>query len=311
MQGVDVRVESERSDEDLLAKAREFIDDTGSQPFFLYLHFIDMHDYFFPGHLFEGVDPEKLGLSDGLVALRDMEISQAYDALAQQLNQPGRLTQRDVEYLIGLYDRRLQATDRVIGELARYLQSRDLLGSTILAITADHGEQFLEHGRLVHGADAFYNEVIHIPFIVSNPRLYDVPRRVETPVSCIDFGPTLLDLVGLESPPQFQGESFADGRDQDRVVFATDGRTWKAISRDWSYIVSKAKNREELYNLASDPGESIDLASERPDMVELGRRVVSEMKAKCAAHEYLAIDIEEVMMPKEQEEALRSLGYVE
>jgi len=311
MQGVDVRVESERSDDDLLAKAREFIDGSGSQPFFLYLHFIDMHDYFFPSHLFGGADPSKLGLSDSLLTLKDMEISQAYDALAYQLNQPGRLTDRDLEYLIEHYDRRLRNTDRVIGELARHLEDQGMLDRTFIVLTADHGEQFLEHGRLVHGADGFYNEVIHIPYIISNPLEFDGPIMVSTPVTSIDIGPTVLDLVGLGAPIEFQGESFADGRDQDRVVFATDGRTWKAISRDWSYIVSEAKNREELYNLASDPGESVNLVSERPDMVEIGRRQVSQMQQRSAAHVYLSIDVEEIDMPKEQEEALRSLGYVE
>jgi arylsulfatase A-like enzyme len=311
MQGVDVRVESERSDTDLLARAREFISDSRDGRFFLYLHFIDMHDYWFPSHLFAGVDPYELGLSEDLVSLRGKERSKAYDALAYKLNEPGRLTSRDIEYLIEVYDRRLRGTDRVIGDLVRHLDDEGLLGDTLLVITSDHGEQFGEHNRLVHGADAFYNEVIHIPFIISNPRLFDGTTRASAPVTCIDFGPTLLDMVGLEVPSVFQGESLVNRLDEDRVVFACDGRTWKAINKEWSYILSEAKQREELYHLTTDPGETVNLVQENPDMALLGRGVIEDMRAACKKHAYLSIRIDQIEMSEEQRERLRSLGYID
>ncbi len=311
MQGVDVKAESERSDTALLGLAKDFITDHGDQPFFLYLHFIDMHDYWFPQYLFDGVDPEALGLSPGLMSLADMKIPEAYETLAKVLNQPGGLTERDLEHLQSVYDRRLRETDMVIGELARTLEDRGLTEETLLVVTSDHGEQFLEHGNLVHGGDAFYNELIHIPFIVSNPRLYPQTVAASTPMTSIDFGPTLLDLMGLDIPEVHQGESLADRYDDDRVVFATDGRTWKALNREWSYIASEALGREELYNLGADPGETDNLVDREPEIVELARRHVLQAIAECAQHPYLAINIDEIEMPDEQKERLRSLGYIE
>lgn len=311
LQGVDVRAESERSDTDLLRLANSFISDHADQPFFLYLHFIDMHDYWFPEHLFEGVDPEALGLSPGLMSLAEMPVPNAYETLAKVLNHPGGLTERDLQHLQDVYNRRLTDTDRVIGELAQQLADLDLTGKTLLVITADHGEQFLEHGRLVHGGDAFYNELIHIPFVISNPRLYPETTTASTPMTSIDFAPTLLDLMGLDIPDVYQGESLANRLDEDRVVFSTDGRTWKAQSREWSYIVSEKLGREELYNLANDPGETIDLAEEEPEIVEIGRRQVLQMIAECSQHPYLAINVDEIEMPDDQKERLRSLGYIE
>ena len=311
LQGVDVRAESERSDTDLLRLATNFISDYADQPFFLYLHFIDMHDYWFPQHLFDGVDAEALGLSPGLMSLADMKIPEAYETLAKVLNQPGGLTERDLQHLQDVYNRRLEETDRVIGELARHLSDAGLTEETLLVITSDHGEQFLEHGRLVHGGDAFYNELIHIPFVVSNPRLFPETITASTPMTSIDFGPTLLDLMGLDIPEIYQGESLADRHDEDRVVFATDGRTWKAINHEWSYIVSEALGREELYNLVADPGETDDLVEQEPEIVELGRKHVLQMIAECSQHPYLAINVDEIEMPDEQMERLRSLGYVE
>ena len=308
---MDVRAESERSDTDLLRLATNFISDYADQPFFLYLHFIDMHDYWFPQHLFDGVDAEALGLSPGLMSLADMKIPEAYETLAKVLNQPGGLTERDLQHLQDVYNRRLEETDRVIGELARHLSDAGLTEETLLVITSDHGEQFLEHGRLVHGGDAFYNELIHIPFVVSNPRLFPETITASTPMTSIDFGPTLLDLMGLDIPEIYQGESLADRHDEDRVVFATDGRTWKAINHEWSYIVSEALGREELYNLVADPGETDDLVEQEPEIVELGRKHVLQMIAECSQHPYLAINVDEIEMPDEQMERLRSLGYVE
>jgi arylsulfatase A-like enzyme len=311
MQGVDVKAESERSDTDLLRLANGFVSDHAAEPFFLYVHFIDMHDYWFPEHLFEGANPEALGLSPSLLTLAGMEIPKAYETLAKVLNQPGGLTDRDLEYLQSVYDRRLRDTDRVIGELAAHLAAMGLTDDTLLVITADHGEQFLEHGRLVHGGDAFYNELIHIPFVVSNPRLFPETVTASTPMTSIDFAPTLLDLMGLEIPEVFQGESLVHRLDEDRVVFATDGRTWKAMNLEWSYIVAESLGREELYDLVADPGETTNVADQEPEIVALGRRLVKQAMAECSRHPYLALDVDEIVMPDEQKERLRSLGYIQ
>jgi arylsulfatase A-like enzyme len=311
MQGVDVKAESERSDSAILDLAKDFIADYGDGPFFLYLHFVDMHDYWFPQHLFDGVDPQALGLSSNLQSLAEMDIPAAYETLAKVLNQPGGLTARDLQHLHDVYDRRLADTDRVIGELVRTLEDAGLTEETLLVITSDHGEQFLEHGRLVHGGDAFYNELIHIPFVISNPVLYPERVTATTPATSIDFAPTILELMGLDIPDVYQGESLAERRDEDRVVFATDGRTWKVLNREWSYIVSEQLGREELYHLVNDPGETENLVDREPEIVELGRRHVQQAMAEWARHPYLALKLEEIEMPEEQMENLRSLGYIE
>ncbi len=309
MQGVDVRIESERNDRDLLERAFHFVSTSAAGRFFLYLHLIDMHDYYHPGNLFEGVDPATSGLSEGLLELRGMTNRQAYMALARELR--GRLTERDLEHLIAVYDRRLRETDRVIGDLARHLEARGIRDNTLLVVTSDHGEQFQEHGRLVHGGDAFYNEVLRIPFIVSNPRMFPSARWNATPISSIDFAPTVLELAGLAVPAVFQGEPVAGRIDEDRPVFATDGRTWKAITRDWSYIVSVQKQRQELYRLAEDAGETVNLITEETAAALEMRRHVERMVRACDAHPYRSIAIDEVELPDEQRERLRALGYVD
>jgi arylsulfatase A-like enzyme len=310
MQGVDVRIESKRNDRDLLDHARRFITESApDKPFFLYLHFIDLHDYFHPRHLFKGVDEEDPEISDALLALRGATPREAFTSLVHDL--PTRMTDRDLEFLANSYDRMVRRTDRVIGDLADHLQQQGLLNTTLVAITADHGEQFLEHGALIHGGDDFYNEVLRIPFVISNPALFPSTRRATTPISAIDLGPTLLDLAGLDVPEVFQGESLAEGGTADRVVFACNDWTWKAISREWSYIAAPSKDREELYRLSDDPGETVNLVSDEPDAARTMRRHVERMRDACADHAYLSIQIDEVELPDEQRDRLRALGYLD
>ena len=83
------------------------------------------------------------------------------------------------------------------------------------------------------------------------------------------------------------------------------------MNSEWSYIVSERLGREELYYLTDDPGETVDLAGQESKIVELGRRNALQMIAECSQHPYLTIKVDEIEMPDEQKERLRSLGYIE
>ena len=88
------------------------------------------------------------------------------------------------------------------------LAERGLLENTIVVVTADHGEGFLEHGKLLHGHTP-YEEMIRIPLVVRLPvELAGETRISDVPVGMIDLMPTLLDLAGLEREPQAQGQSW-------------------------------------------------------------------------------------------------------
>jgi arylsulfatase A-like enzyme len=311
LQGVDVWVEGSRADDDLAAGARAFISESTGQPFFLYLHFVDMHDYFFPEHLFAGLEPGGGGLSPALWSLAGREPMEAYAYLVDELSRPGALSAADLAHLVAVYDRRLAHTDRAIASVVDHLARLGLTDSTIVAVTADHGEQFLEHGTLVHGGSAFYNELIHVPLVVANPVLFPAAVRASTPATSIDLAPTLLDLVGIAAPPEFQGESLVGRWDEDRVVIAQNEKTRKAISRRFSYIVGFTPPREELYDLAADPGETANLVSDRPQVVARLRATLRAGLEAAKLHPYQAVMVDDIAMPAELRSALESLGYLE
>ena len=308
-QGLDEFTIVERRDAEVVSSAESFIARHANERFFLYVHFIDVHDYFHARHLF-APKPLPIGLSPGLLALEHATPREAYDALAGDLSKPGRLSATDRDFLIAAYDRQLAEADRLIGVLLEALKRADLLDRTCVVVTADHGEQFLEHGTLVHAGDALYNEVLHIPFILFTPRAA-ARGVVATPVSSIDIGPTLLDVMGIASPPAFQGRSALHADVDGRAVVAEGVQSLKLITSEWSYLYGAKDIREELYDLRADPGERHNLAAARAETsAALRARLLATMEASLR-HDYVVSRPETATAPMSQalQERLRALGY--
>lgn len=159
----------------------------------------------------------------------------------------------------------LSYVDKQLGRLLATLTRAKLDDRTVLIVSSDHGESFGEHDAHYH-ATTLYDDVLRVPLLVRMPGVE--PRSVETPVSLIDLGPTILDVFGLPTPGRFMGESLlglihgrpstpsrpivAEGRLKKSWVFA-DGR--KLIVDDTTGLV-------EIYDLKRDPRELHNLAEE-------------------------------------------------
>jgi arylsulfatase A-like enzyme len=176
----------------------------------------------------------------------------------------------DTRHLKALYDGELAYTDARISSLLDALRDRGLLRDPVIAYTADHGEEFHDHGYWGHSR-TLYEELVHVPLAL---RLPGVPgRRVAQTVSLVDLAPTLLDLLQLPAPPAFQGRSLlplARGKHlPDLPAFAetilTPDRHHLVAARRGSlkYIVAVPRGRdrapvplhEEAYDLSVDPRE--------------------------------------------------------
>lgn len=300
----------DRADRNMVAAAVEALERRRERPFFLYLHLLDLHDYYHSEVLFERHADIASSASPRLQELRGRSPGEIYDAL---YTAPESFTQEDVELLSRVYDRELARTDAELGRLVDALGALDLLGDTLIVLTSDHGEQFGEHGLLGHGGDGFHDEVLRIPFLVAGPGLFEARRDVEDTVGSVDFIPTIADLVGLEPATEWQGHSPLAGtgsRSEDRPVIATNRRTWKLLTPAWAYIYSSRYDREELYDRRVDPGERIDLAAERPTEVARFRELLESALAGAREHPYVSLRGNEVRVSEEVEDTLRSLGYI-
>lgn len=308
-QGVDEYILTERADAAVIEAAEGFIARRAEETFFVYVHLLDLHDYYHSERLFGAYGGEEDRISPELRALHHASPSEIYRRLRTE---PERFTPADAAFLRRAYDRELAATDAMIGRLFAALESAGVSEETVVVVTSDHGEQFLEHGHLVHGGNGLYQEVLRVPLLISGPGIG--PRAVDEPVGTVDVFPTLFDLLGVPTPEVFEGRSLAAGPGaQPGVVVATSGSAWKLVTDRWSYIVSEKYDREELYDLEADPEELRDLAAERPDVASEMRRLLAREIRQGRRHPYLREvgAVERVEMSEEVEDTLRSLGYLE
>lgn len=99
----------------------------------------------------------------------------------------------------------IRSVDHELGRLFKALETRGLLKETMVVITADHGEEFGDHGHRFHGK-TLYDEMVHVPLIIYSPEY--PPQRSKEVISHLDVAPTILQHLGVRAEPQFTGESW-------------------------------------------------------------------------------------------------------
>ncbi|MCI0398592.1 MAG: sulfatase-like hydrolase/transferase [Chloroflexi bacterium] len=277
------------------------------QPFFAWAHYMDVH---WPYHLEEElVAPAKIG--------------QAWQDLANYHAanwQGAAITPAHQERYIQLYEAALVYLDGQIGRLLGFLESSGRLANTAVVVVADHGEEFLEHGRWGHWENNLYDEIIRVPLLVYVPGLPG-PHSVERQVRTLDVMPTLLELSGCSPPPGMEGASL-------RPLWTREGKAYPAneavceMWRDtWHRIAvrtekfkmiwdSRQPGRPELYDLAADPAEQQDVSALYAD-------VVRNFQARVTAHLHYvsqtapAEAVGELELDAAVLQRLRGLGYIE
>jgi arylsulfatase A-like enzyme len=159
-------------------------------PFFVFLHMWDVHyDYAPPAPYDRMFDPDYTGDLTSENFERNPRIRRDMDP-------------RDLQHLIALYDGEIRFTDEHLGKVIDRLAALHVLDDTIVAVTSDHGDEFFEHGMKGH-AKTLYDEVLHVPMVISYPRRIRFAQRVHAQVRLMDLAPTLLGLAGVAPPPDF------------------------------------------------------------------------------------------------------------
>jgi len=172
-----------------------YIKSDNYRPFFLWTHYMDIHEPYIPAREYlDKVDPsidlsedEMLNLFKEVILKRDIS------------------NQKIVKLLKKLYDAEVRETDDYVRDFFRILEKYDILKDSVIIITADHGDEFGEHGGLSHDGK-MYSEIINIPlFIYSNNHTQS--EACDKLVSHIDISPTIIYLFGLEPLKAFKGHS--------------------------------------------------------------------------------------------------------
>ena len=163
-------------------KVTGWMEEKMKEPFFLFIHYWDVHyDYIPPDPYDKMFDPGYEGELD----VRELEGNESIHA---------DMARGDLEHLIALYDGEIRWTDEWIGRLMEMLRTKGLLDRTLIVLTADHGEEFFEHGAKGHGK-SLYDETIRVPLIVRLPGVVEAGLRISQQVRTIDIYPTVLDIA--------------------------------------------------------------------------------------------------------------------
>ncbi len=179
------------------------------------------------------------------------------------------------EYFRALYEERIHQLDNELKKLFNFFSDPLIAKNTILVITADHGEEFKEHGVFRHGK-SIYNAATHVPLIISLPQVKD--KRFKDMVQSIDIYPTLLGLTGIASPPWVQGidltkliSSNPDATRNQYLVSEYRGGIIRSIrNMRWKFYWYSMENDRhgELYDLLVDQEEQHNVFDQHPEIVK-------------------------------------------
>jgi arylsulfatase A-like enzyme len=266
------------------------------QPFFLFLHFWDPHTPYLPPAPFDRMfyeGDEKDPANASMDAVWECEAFNRY--FAEWM--PGVT---DIEFPKAQYDAEIAYMDTCLAHIFTRLDELGLSADTLLALTADHGEELDEHAHWFdhHG---LYDTNLHIPLILRHPGEIPAGVRVSGLTRQQDLTPTLLDYAGLLDPAlKFDGVSLRPlldspgsmSRGSCDYIVATEN-TWmkkRAVrTHRWKLIVPlevpdvHGNSDIELYYLTTDPGELNNIAPERPEVVARLRRIMDEWVAERTA----------------------------
>ncbi len=279
-------------DEDITDRALRFATEATDRPVFLYVHYLAPHTPY---------------------------LEHPLDAFPSQ----PPLVEPNKDELWRRYQGEVTYTDAMIGELLDGLG--EFARDAIVVVTADHGEEFWEHGRILHGTSVF-QEVVRVPLLIRGPGMKR-GARVAHPVSLIDVAPTLLDFAGVAAPEGFRGQSLRHAltgegdasplapvltellarHDTVKYEFFAALLGDKKVIRRESTAGGDAPHLE-VFDLATDPAEAQPLADGDATLA-VALRALEAQAGKRAELRSLAADSSGVA--EAEQGALQALGYVD
>jgi arylsulfatase A-like enzyme len=245
------------------------------KPFFLWLHYMDVHEPYVPERKYiDKIDPSIDVDEDQMMKLFHEVL------LKRDISDP-----KNVELFKKLYLAHVIEVDDATKEFFGILRKAKHLNDSIVIITADHGDEFGEHGSLSHDGK-MYSELIDVPLFIYDPSLEKgvVSDKV---VSTIDVCPTIAHLFGLGNIAQFQGHSLLPLEDYpDKGVFGETlgkhGSTEEEEPRgvffyrdgDLKIIYSQENDSWELYDLKEDSKELNNIVDKSPSAESMREKLM-------------------------------------
>jgi arylsulfatase A-like enzyme len=290
------------------------------KPFFIFLQYLEPHaPYHIPRAWQHKFLPRHIPYKEAIKVNQDPN---AFIAGAV------KMSDQDFAILRDLYDTEIAYLDSQIGKLIAYLDAKGLRENTLVVITSDHGENLGDHGLMAHKF-CLYETLIHVPLLLRMPGTLAEQQRVRYQVQTHDIVPTIYDLAGLKIEPHIQAKSLlrpeskrmftiAERMIQNLSTFEQKypgcdtsplKRRLKAIRTDRYKYIWASDGRAELYDLQTDPHETLNLIHDLPE-------IAADLETQLMdwSNSFEPAEISEADVPQMDErltDRLRDLGYLE
>ena len=274
-------------------------------PFFAYFHFIDLHGPNRPEPPYAG----RFGhYSDAWSSLPE----EGYTALMKAIRAGEKVPDAaGAAQLRADHDAVLLQVDADLGRLLDDFKAEGIYDDSLIVLTGDHGEAFMQHGIVGHSWIP-HEELIRVPLLVKLPGSRHAGRRVHGQVRLVDLAPTLVEFAGGRVPPGLDGTSLMPflgdqppGAGSAALAVSEHGSTVALRSERWKYIRLR-DGHELLHDLTADPAEQRNVIEAHPGeaqgFAEIARRIDQARKDRQA---------DEAVLDPDTVEALRALGYLE
>jgi len=287
----------------ITAEAIDYITQNQKKKFFLWIHYFDPHGAYiphkefdygsnYPGHLPKILDPGPLNFI------------------------PNKFDDSDIQYLKDIYDEEISYTDKYIGNLIETVDKLGLKDNTIIIITADHGEEFMERGGFGHRS-LLYNELINVPLIIYTPFDNNLRGiRVKDNVEIRNIAKTIVDMIDIPNNP-FSGQNLlskTEASTNDSYIYSNVYKNDEVlketvISKNHKLIKDYNDQIFELYDLKDDPDEKNNLfGSKQYGIQNLQTTLLTKLSE---IKKNRSQKLQEVELKEEDVKKLKALGYLQ
>jgi arylsulfatase A-like enzyme len=302
---------------DIVDSAFDFLRKDREDPFFLWIHLFDPH--------YTYVDHSEFEYSDAYAGWLKRDPTQmAYQVLNHKRQ---LLTDDDIVYLMDLYDEELAYTDNQLGRLFRYLDATALSDDTAVIVVGDHGEAFMEHGRVGHGL-SLYQEQIHVPFISVLPGIDVEHSKITDAVETRKIFPLVLNYLDIETSSKLENNFLAEVKDWPNGApgGAIGGPAYSTVWRpdsdgpknrlmitslldgNYKLIVNHTTGTVNLFDTISDPGELVDISHDFPELTQAYIAQLEEWIEDSSGTESVTPEV--VHLDEDLRDSLEALGYL-
>lgn len=288
--------------DEITDRACRWLDRTPDEQRFLWTHYMDVHGPYQP--------------KGGIGYLNKIRAERLW---RKAVHRPETVTATEREHLREAYVEEVEFTDRELGRLLNHLRDENLYDDALIVVTADHGDEFFEHGSYSH-ENKLYDELVRVPLVIKPPAGAEADLTAgETPVPLLDVAATLCEAGSAETS-SFEGRSLFDRESNDDGENQADPTAENSVITEadlpptyigavrtatWKYI--RTPDGEELYDLRSDPEETMDRSEAEPNVVErFGVLLDDHLKSSATADSRGSIE-----SASDIDGRLRSLGYLE